>query len=1624
MQELIAEPHIKEYYANILSKVTNIHALANDAKKIGVDPEPEAETHPALDLAERTEKIIKLEGLANRYRTLFEEFKGNRIKVIFKIFEEILSGDLGNLGDRSKRLELAIKTALMLNTEGVVIAPIEGVPKVLISKNFDGTSYVDIYYAGPIRAAGGTSTVFPLILGDYGRKILGLDRYKPTEDEIERYCEETQLYEHIVSRQYKIKPDEVRKIIEGCPVCINGEPTEEKEVEVHRDLERIPSNRIRGGACLVISEGVALKAKKILTYAKMLNLDWSWLEGIIKVGKHADGKSSNQANWKYLEGLAAGRPIFAYPSTAGGFRLRYGRSRTGGIMSTTIHPATMYVLDEFIAIGTQLKNEKPGKATCVYACDSLEGPIVKLKNADIVQLKTSGEAKKIVNDIYEILSLGDILVCYGDFRKLAHPLLPAGYCGEWWVQELKKNVPKNEFELISKNLGNIDAYKAVELSEKYSVPLHPDYSAYYSLMSKNETIELIKAVKDAEIVKEGNRILGALMPNETKTKNILEKILLEHKIRENKILIEEKYAYAFLKTLGYSDARIDYAELENKEDALQIINAISPIKIRDKAGTFIGARMGRPESSCPREMKGNPHGLFPVGNYGGSTRSINKAAEYGRITVDVAIKRCPKCKKESHHYLCEECNVRTVGVFKCKHCGRETSDERCNACKKDSGVGYTSKILEIDTELRKAAENLKIKMPTIVKGVRGVMNKARTAEPLEKAILRAKYNLHIFRDGTVRYEMINNTLTHFKPKEINVSISKLHELGYLKDYLGKELTDDDQIVELMPQDIVICEDAGSHLLSLSNFLDEELERLYHKEPYYKAQTKEDLIGHFVLALAPHTSAAVVGRILGYNKSRGCFAHPYFHQAKRRNCLTKDTPIIIKEGNNAKIIQIGSLDNGSKEKEIPLENLKAFTINENGKIKEERIKALFKQKNPKKLLKIKTKFGRTITATGKQKILVEKEGKAIYKFAKDLKEKDRLLSLNKFDLTKPVNEINVLDWYLKNCSEEEKRKIRVHRIKEKLSETIEKKGGCWKVAEKIDCLKNKEHYKKGKMLHTALDFDALPLNIFQELIAKLKLPLSEFDDCEISYNKQKSRIRAKIQLNKEIGELVGYYLAEGYARTTDNGKRTKYVYQINLVSAEKELTRRFAKILKGISGRNATIEKIKTTETITLSGRVYYDLFTRILKCGKGARDKRIPVQLLNSNKECISAMLAAYLVGDAGIDKTCIKATSVNKELINDFCFIAARLNLFAHVFEEKEREIKTGLVREFYSKKGKRIFIKAYGLRLYSGDFKAISNHLFGKKLIIAKRNMQKFPINKKRVNKLGSFILDKIVKVEELKSKEEYVYDLIIEGEKTFIGGFGNLAIYDCDGEQDSITLIMDALLNFSNHYLPETRGGRMDAPLVYTAIINPLEIDDEVYNLEVTDTYPLDFYEKTLQMCPPDVEGIETVQNRLGTIKQYSGFKFSHAAERFDDGPSKSRYVQLKSMEEKINKQVELQGKIRAVETKDSIERVLVSHFLPDCIGNVRAFSRQKVRCTNCNASYRRIPLTGKCAKCNNGNLILTISEGSVIKYLDIAKRIIAKYSLSDYLKQRIDLVEKEINSVFRHDKPAQKSLIDFL
>ncbi|MFH1664440.1 MAG: DNA polymerase II large subunit [archaeon] len=1622
MQEIKATQEIKKYFKELNAKVKEQYDTARKARSTGKDLSNSVECLPTADLAERTESIIGPKGVAKRYRELVLELKGDRMKIMFKVFKEIIEEQWCVIPDDSKRVEQAIKTCLVLETEGVVVAPLDGVPKIEINKNMDGSKFIDIYFAGPIRAAGGSSTVLPLILGDYARHLMDLDKYKPTEEEVERYVEEIMIYQtEIFSRQYTIPEEEIRTIVRGCPVCINGVPTEEKEVSVHRDLERIPSNRIRGGMGLVISEGVALKAMKIMDWAKKLELDWSWLEKIIKVKKSSEAKTEIKPNFKYLDRIAAGRPLLAYPMKYGGFRLRYGRGRNTGIMAKGINPATMVVLDEFIAVGTHIRIERPGKAAQLFPCDSIDGPIVKLKNGNVLKLDSTEEAEKIKPQIEKILFLGDMLISLGDFRKTSHPLLPSSFVEEWFELELKNALKEKKLDSINRkdieDVQKIDCFTAVELSMQLGIPLHPKYLFYYTALDSGEIIELMKEARKAEKVFEKEKIVGAKFELKEKTKDLMERIGLPHSVKNDKIELDSN-AYPLLKTLGaLSTKEIKKEDTEKK--VLDLLTEFSGIKIMDKGASFVGARMGRPEQAKPREMKGNPHGLFPIGNYGSNTRSINKAISVlnqsnKKLKVDLALYRCPQCTRIIPFPNCDKCNTDTLRISKCSKCGwiGKQDEKQCHQCR---GEMIKAEEREIDLEeiVNTALEKMNLRMPELVKGVKGLISDLKEPEPIEKAILRAKHNVHIFRDGTTRFELLNAPITHFTPREINLSVEKIKELGYSKDSKGKEIVSDTQLIEIFPQDMIVNETAGDWMLNVTAFIDEMLEKFYGMPAFYNKKTKEDLIGEIVIGLAPHTSAAIVGRILGYSKSRLGWSHPYFITCKRRNCLTGNTPVLIQNSHKMKSVSINYFDDGSEKEEIPLENIFTYTIDRKGRLQTRKVNALLKQQAPKELIKFRTRFGREITATANHKLLSFNGTKVFEKQVSEFSEGDALLALHSVKANSIQKEFNVLEYYLKKPVSQ-KKFLRVHGLKQELRKFILKKGGFNKTAKRIK-------WRDGKAIHTAVDFDSVPLDLFELLLKDMKKDAKDFSNCFIGYNKQKSTLPAVIPFSRELGEVLGYFLADGYARTSREKNSKKFVYQVNFVSAEKEITRKLENSVKELFKRNVSVEKRKL-DYITLSGRVYFEFFTEMLGSGSNAKNKRVPFLLFNSPKECLQGLLAGYIVGDGHIDFNSIKMTSVNQSMINDFGLVCNLLGLFPHFINEKEREIKSGYLKEFYARKGKTISIKAFGIRLYSEDLREIGKHLFGEK----KKKFDEINLShnfrKKRIKKIGNFVLDPITKIERIESKEKWVYDLMVEGEKNYIAGFGNLAVYDCDGDQDSIMLLMDALLNFSEHYLPSSRGGRMDAPLVFTTVLNPSEIDNEVYEMETVSSYPIEFYYKTLDYAEPNLKEVAIVKKRLGEENQYTELMFTHNTETFDEGPKQSMYVQLKTMEEKIRKQAKLQHKISAVEEKDALERVLVSHFLPDIIGNTRAFSKQNFRCTACGAKYRRVPLVGKCTKCGN-NLILTIAEGSVRKYLEIAKAIISEYGLGDYLKQRIDLAEREISSVFSNDKVKQKSLHEY-
>jgi len=144
-------------------------------------------------MADRVENILGIDGVAERVREL--EGQMSREEAALELVEDFVEGSVGDYETDAGKVEGAVRTAVALLTEGVVAAPIEGIDRVEVNQNDDGTEYVAVYYAGPIRSAGGTAQALSVLVADYARSLLDIDEFKPRDDEVERYAEEVSLYD-------------------------------------------------------------------------------------------------------------------------------------------------------------------------------------------------------------------------------------------------------------------------------------------------------------------------------------------------------------------------------------------------------------------------------------------------------------------------------------------------------------------------------------------------------------------------------------------------------------------------------------------------------------------------------------------------------------------------------------------------------------------------------------------------------------------------------------------------------------------------------------------------------------------------------------------------------------------------------------------------------------------------------------------------------------------------------------------------------------------------------------------------------------------------------------------------------------------------------------------------------------------------------------------------------------------------------------------------------------------------------------------------------------------------------------------------------------------------------------
>lgn len=894
-----ASKEMQEYFSLLEGKFADQWKIASQARLLHLDPQDTVETKPAKDIYSRVEGLVGPKGIAELMERLSEG--RSREELVFEIARQICDETAykpshdGEHERKEKLIEQAVRTGLAVFTEGVVSAPIEGISQVKIKQNADGTDYVAVYFAGPIRGAGGTGQAFTVLLADFARQLLHVGNYRPSQTEIERYIEESNLYA-VKTRagQYVPTAEEILHITTNCAVCITGEPTEDYEINVNKDTYNVESNRVRGGMCLVISEGICLKAAKVLKIARKLSMQWDWLEALIKVAKKAATKVELRPMEKYIDEIVAGRPIFAYPMAKGGFRLRYGRTRFTGIASKAIHPATMQALDAFVAFGTQMKIERPGKGCIATPCSAIMGPIVKLKSGEVRQINTEEEMLRVRPEVEKILFLGDLLVNYGDFLKSNHPLVPSAWCEEWYLLELaSKGVSKRIEEIFG-----MSADESFSLSIKHGVPLAPKFTYFWHDLSALELKQLAEWLATGRLIKEWFEVKGYLIEITEGAKNkkaLLETLCVPHKVEKGVILIDKENTVALFRTLGMLHDKVSldrFNQVFNEEkDAMQLVNELSGIWIQKKAGLYIGASQGRPEKAKERKMKPPVHSLFPIGQWGGKMRGLVKAHEQltekgnGMIEAEVEISICPICGKRVSGRICTTCNEiaerRSKCVNqKCNYIGG-VADDKCRRCGstmqkyEKQVIGFSAMF---DSAKRKVGHE-----PEEVKAVQGLISATKTPEALEKGILRAKHSLSVFRDGTCRFDATEIPTTHFIPSEIGLSLEALSDLGYTHDMDARPITSLDQMVEMRAQDIIISDYAAEYFMRVAQFMDDLLVYQYGMRAFYNAKKPQDVIGKLAIGIAPHTSAGIVCRIIGISKMRGVIAHPFLHCAARRNC---------------------------------------------------------------------------------------------------------------------------------------------------------------------------------------------------------------------------------------------------------------------------------------------------------------------------------------------------------------------------------------------------------------------------------------------------------------------------------------------------------------------------------------------------------------------------------------------------------------------------------------------------------------------------------------------------------------------------------------------------------------------
>ncbi|MEK6887409.1 MAG: tetraether lipid synthase Tes [Candidatus Aenigmatarchaeota archaeon] len=626
-------------------------------------------------------------------------------------------------------------------------------------------------------------------------------------------------------------------------------------------------------------------------------------------------------------------------------------------------------------------------------------------------------------------------------------------------------------------------------------------------------------------------------------------------------------------------------------------------------------------------------------------------------------------------------------------------------------------------------------------------------------------------------------------------------------------------------------------------------------------------------------------------------------------LDRDEKILVKNWKGlVSHVRIGNFVDGLMEQNKPKEfsdpirhdrsdinGWEVMTVNNKLKSVFKPIKSVIRHKNEKDMFKLVTNQGWEITTTGSHSVFVLDSDRIVAKPVAEIMEGDILLGCLNTPEFDEISEINLLDL-----------------IKERTPKALDKIV--------ITGFSKTDLKKYEKQEGRKINWDSVSFEVYNKSF-KAGKSIRYFN------SKKGKELPVKLEITPELFRLLGYYTGEGC--TYKNG------VLFTFSSKEGKLIEDLLYCVRKVFGKTNIRKRPLYDSALQIYIEGYlYKIFFEILGCGERAIKKQVPWLVFNVNEDLKREFLRAYFKcdGNVKIRKTGfeIDHNTASKDLASDLILLHTNLGIIPKIEVSESRPHMVKKTGQFISKTSKKyrvviggkemlskalwyldgkmkkkferyistpekhtptylripISVSLKEIALNSVDSKNIHSLLHGMRYdkSVSKNNLMEvtdhFNLNAIDFNKewndishsdLGFF---KIKRIEKIRPKSDYVYDVSVPGSEAFFAGTGPLLAHNTGGEptlrEDIIDIIKAAREIGYDHVQLNTNGINLSKSLELCQKVR--EAGSHVLYMSfdgmTPETNPKNYWEATsaIDNCRKAGLGIVLVPTVIGGINDH--------------------------------------------------------------------------------------------------------------------------------------------------------------